>query len=172
MSPFEEHGYGRHNPGWAQRAHGHFGPGWGPTGFGFGAYGSHGPHSHRSWFGPGGRGRRGMLRSLILQALAKEPMHGYQIIQHLEERSGGMWRPSAGSVYPTLQLLEDQGLVKSEEVEGRRIYSLTDEGRAEAEKAEGEAAEGPWAWFAEKAKDPRVKLGTKRRIYQLLAEGV
>jgi DNA-binding PadR family transcriptional regulator len=100
-----------------------------------------------------------MMRHLGLEALTAGPMHGYQIIQHLEERSGGMWRPSPGSVYPTLQLLEDQGLVKSEEADGRRVYSLTDEGRAEAEAGKTSAADSPWAWFAEKAKDPRVKLG-------------
>jgi DNA-binding PadR family transcriptional regulator len=139
--------------------HGRFGPGaWGPSGFMFGPHGPHGQHG-RGGFGPSGRGRRGMMKYLVLEALAAEPMHGYQIIQHLEERSGGMWRPSPGSVYPTLQLLEDQGLVKSEEVEGRRVYSLTDEGRAEAEAGKESGAESPWAWFAEKAKDPRVKLG-------------
>jgi DNA-binding PadR family transcriptional regulator len=68
-------------------------------------------------------------------------MHGYEMIQELEARSGGVWRPSAGSIYPTLQLLEDQGLVKSEEVEDRRRYSLTDAGRAEAENRQGPP---PW----------------------------
>ena len=57
-------------------------------------------------------------------------MHGYQIMQELEVRSGGHWRPSAGSVYPTLQQLQDEGLVQSEEVDGRRTYALTDEGRS------------------------------------------
>jgi DNA-binding PadR family transcriptional regulator len=143
-------------PQGARHAHGRFGPGgWGPGASMFGPHGQHG----RGGFGPGGRNRRGMMRHLILEALAVEPMHGYQIIQHLEERSGGMWRPSPGSVYPTLQLLEDQGLVKSEETDGRRVYSVTDEGRAEAEAGKTSAAESPWAWFAEKAKDPRVKLG-------------
>jgi DNA-binding PadR family transcriptional regulator len=60
-------------------------------------------------------------------------MHGYQVIQELESRSGGRWRPSAGSVYPTLQQLEDEGLVRSEELDGRRTYTLTDEGRAASE---------------------------------------
>ena len=56
-------------------------------------------------------------------------MHGYQVIQELSERSAGMWRPSPGSVYPTLQLLEDEGLVRSDEVEGKRVFHLTDAGR-------------------------------------------
>ena len=61
-------------------------------------------------------------------------MHGYQVIQELETRTNGRWRPSAGSIYPTLQLLEDEGLLASEEVEGRRTYSLTDDGRKAAEE--------------------------------------
>jgi DNA-binding PadR family transcriptional regulator len=73
--------------------------------------------------------RRGDVRPAILAVLEDEPMHGYQVIRVLEERSGGRWRPSAGSVYPTLQQLQDEGLVRSEEVDGRRTYSLTDEGR-------------------------------------------
>jgi DNA-binding PadR family transcriptional regulator len=73
--------------------------------------------------------RRGDVRPAILAVLEDEPMHGYQVIRVLEERSGGRWRPSAGSVYPTLQQLQDEGLVRSEEIDGRRTYSLTDEGR-------------------------------------------
>ena len=76
--------------------------------------------------------RRGDVRTAILALLAEEPMHGYQIIGQLGERSGGMWRPSAGSVYPTLQQLEDEGLVKGEEREGRKVYALTDDGKAAA----------------------------------------
>jgi DNA-binding PadR family transcriptional regulator len=60
-------------------------------------------------------------------------MHGYEIIGVLEERSGGRWRPSAGSIYPTLQLLSDEGLVKAEEVDGKRVFSLTEEGTKAAE---------------------------------------
>jgi DNA-binding PadR family transcriptional regulator len=77
--------------------------------------------------------RRGDVRTAILAALKDEPMHGYQVIRVLEERSGGHWRPSAGSIYPTLQQLEDEGLVRSEEVDGRRTYRLTDEGQTEAD---------------------------------------
>jgi DNA-binding PadR family transcriptional regulator len=74
--------------------------------------------------------RRGDVRTAILALLAEQPMHGYQVIQELETRSGGRWRPSAGSVYPTLQQLEDEGLVRGEESDGRRVFSLTDAGRA------------------------------------------
>jgi DNA-binding PadR family transcriptional regulator len=92
--------------------------------------------------------RRGDIRQLILSALRDKPMHGYQVIQELETQSGGRWRPSAGSVYPTLQQLEDEGLVRSEDVEGRRTYSLTDDGRAVA--AATPAGRGPWADSAER----------------------
>jgi DNA-binding PadR family transcriptional regulator len=85
--------------------------------------------------GRGGRSvRRGNVRFAILSALQAGPMHGYQVIQELESRTRGRWRPSAGSVYPTLQLLEDEGLLSSAEVDGRRTYSLTDAGRAAAEE--------------------------------------
>ena len=83
--------------------------------------------------GRGGRSvRRGNVRFAILSALQDTPMHGYQVIQELERRTDGRWRPSAGSIYPTLQLLEDEGLVTSEELEGRRTYTLTDDGRRTA----------------------------------------
>ena len=104
-------------------------------------FGPHGPHGHGR--GPWSRARRGNVRAAILSVLSEEPMHGYQIMQRLEERSGGMWRPSPGSVYPTLQLLEDQGFIKGEEVEGRRVFSLTEAGTAEAE-ASKERHGAPW----------------------------
>ena len=85
--------------------------------------------------GRGGRSvRRGNVRFAILSVLGERPMHGYQVIQELESRTKGRWRPSAGSVYPTLQLLEDEGLLASAEVDGRRTYSLTDAGRQAADE--------------------------------------
>ena len=74
--------------------------------------------------------RRGDVRAAILDVLAVEPMNGYQIIQQIAERSGGAWKPSPGSVYPTVQQLEDEGLVEGRDGEGRRLLQLTDEGRA------------------------------------------
>jgi DNA-binding PadR family transcriptional regulator len=68
-------------------------------------------------------------------------MHGYQIIREIEDRSGGTWKPSAGSVYPTLQLLADEGLVEAQEQNGRKTYSLTEAGRAVADEADAPA---PW----------------------------
>ncbi|MCX7521374.1 PadR family transcriptional regulator [Microbacterium sp. STN6] len=89
----------------------------------------------------GRRMGRGDVRAAVLALLAEKPMHGYQIIREIEERSGGSWKPSAGSVYPTLQLLADEGLISSEESNGRKTYALTDTGREEASSAE---ASVPW----------------------------
>jgi DNA-binding PadR family transcriptional regulator len=80
----------------------------------------------------GTRAGRGEVRSAVLALLAEKPRHGYEIIREIEERSGGSWKPSAGSVYPTLQLLADEGLISAEESNGRKIYSLTEAGRAVA----------------------------------------
>jgi DNA-binding PadR family transcriptional regulator len=88
----------------------------------------------------GTRVGRGDVRAAILSLLAEQPMHGYQIIQQIEERSGGSWRPSPGSVYPTLQLLTDEGMIEVEESAGRKTYSLTEAGREEAA-----GADRPWA---------------------------
>ena len=91
---------------------------------------------------------RGDVRTAVLALLAEQPMHGYQIIQEIEERSGGSWKPSPGSVYPTLQLLTDEGLVDAEESNGRKTYSLTDEGRQVADAAADRSA--PWETQAPK----------------------
>jgi DNA-binding PadR family transcriptional regulator len=85
---------------------------------------------------------RGDVRTAVLALLAEKPMHGYQIIAEIEQRSGGSWKPSAGSVYPTLQLLADEGMITAEVSEGRKTYSLTSEGRAEADASAGRGL--PW----------------------------
>ncbi|CAN5273989.1 hypothetical protein BH11ACT4_BH11ACT4_19700 [soil metagenome] len=90
----------------------------------------------------GTRMARGDVRAAVLALLAEKPMHGYQIIHEIEDRSGGAWKPSPGSVYPTLQLLADEGLILAEESDGRKTYSLTEEGRAAAEAAADRSA--PW----------------------------
>jgi DNA-binding PadR family transcriptional regulator len=126
----------RRDPRERMYAFGGWGRGWG---FGPPDFGGHGHHGRR-------RGRRGNTRAAILALLAERPMHGYEIIQELEQRTGGVWRPSPGSVYPTLQLLEDEGLVTSEESGGRRRFTLTETGRGEAAEATRQA---PWAEFAE-----------------------
>ena len=84
----------------------------------------------------GTRVGRGDVREAVLTLLAEQPMHGYQIIHEIEERSGGSWKPSAGSVYPTLQLLADEGLIEASESNGRKTYSLTDAGRESVASAE------------------------------------
>ena len=90
----------------------------------------------------GSRMGRGDVRAAVLAILAEEPMHGYQIIRAIEERSNGMWKPSPGSVYPTLQLLADEGFVTAAESDGKKTYSLTESGREEAQPSAERSA--PW----------------------------
>jgi DNA-binding PadR family transcriptional regulator len=121
------------------------GQGHGHGGFGRGFRGPFaGMHGHgRGGFGgPGMRARRGDIRTAVLRLLSETPMHGYQIIQELSSRSGGNWSPSAGSVYPTLQLLADEGLIASEETGGKKVFSLTEAGVA----AVAEVADQPAPW--------------------------
>jgi DNA-binding PadR family transcriptional regulator len=118
----------------------------------------------RGGWGPGGHGghraRRGDVRSAILALLDERPMHGYEMIQQLEERTGGRWRPSAGSIYPTLQLLEDEGLVTPEEVDGRKVYSLTDAGKEAAPERSEEGR--PW----EDVEDGSPRREFRRELYR------
>jgi DNA-binding PadR family transcriptional regulator len=133
----ETGGRGRCGPGVHRHRHG-FGPG--PFGdFGGGPFGGWGR-------GPRGRGRkarRGDIRTAALLLLAEEPRNGYQIMQEVEERSDGVWRPSPGSVYPALQQLEDEGLIRSEELDGRKLFVLTDAGRKVVEER---ATDRPAPW--------------------------
>ncbi|MET7683707.1 PadR family transcriptional regulator [Streptomyces sp. NPDC005423] len=119
-------------------AFGPFGPG-GPGGFGPG-FGPGGPWGGRGRGGPRGRARRGDVRASILALLKDRPMHGYEMIQEIAERSGGAWKPSPGSVYPTLQLLEDEGLIISETEGGKKLFALTESGRTTAD----EGPDAPW----------------------------
>ncbi len=148
----------------------------------------------------GGRPKvsRGDVRIAILHLLAEEPMHGYQIMQELADRTDGLWRPSPGSVYPTLQQLEDEGLVKAEQSEGKNVFALTEDGRARVESTDSAP---PWERFGSQDNDGFVALRetgfqvgaavmqvaragsdaqiartreileeTRRKIYQILAE--
>jgi len=81
------------------------------------------------WFEGETRMRRGDVKFLLLSALVKRPMHGYDMMQDLEEQYQGRYRPSPGSVYPTLQMLEDGGFVTSQVVDGKRVYEITEAGR-------------------------------------------
>jgi len=125
---------GAYAPEWSRNDG--FGPrGFGPRGFGPGPFGRPGRG------GPRGGRARGDVRAAILVLLADQPRHGYDIIRAIEERSDGLWSPSPGSVYPTLQALEDEGMLTIDSVEGRKTASLTDAGRAWVEShAESTAA--------------------------------
>lgn len=111
---------------------------------GFGGFGARGPLGFLHGMGEaaGQRARRGDVRLGVLRLLSERPMHGYQIISELGERSGGRWKPSAGSVYPTLQMLADEGLVLAEEDGGKRVFQLTEAGRAAVDENTGQPA--PW----------------------------
>jgi DNA-binding PadR family transcriptional regulator len=91
-----------------------------------------------------GRMRRGDIRTAVLAVLSEGPGHGYDVIQRLEDKTEGSWRPSPGSVYPMLQLLADEGLARSVERDGKRVYELTDSGRDETQRRIEEAGGTPW----------------------------
>jgi DNA-binding PadR family transcriptional regulator len=136
---------------WARGGFGEL-PGWGPGGPRRG----HGPHGHGRPHRPGGRrGRRGDVRTAILTLLVEQPRHGYEIISEIAERSSGFWRPSPGSIYPTLQLLADEGLVVSRDEGGKKLFELTDEGRAAAARQDGAP---PWEQIAHDVDPTEVNL--------------
>ncbi|GAA1335157.1 PadR family transcriptional regulator [Saccharothrix algeriensis] len=115
--------------------------------------------------GPGrgrhGRQRRGNVRAAVLTLLLERPMHGYEMIQEIGRRTDGLWRPSPGSVYPTLQLLADEGLVAaSEEAGGKKLFTLTGTGQAEAAKLEGAP---PWQQVNDEVDLHAAKLRTASR---------
>src|SRR4051812_47486083 len=134
----------------------------------------HGPGQHRSRhrdfsfgrdfpfggppFGRGREARRGDVRAAALVLLDEEPRNGYQLMQEIEQRSDGAWRPSPGSVYPALQQLEDEGLVRTSELEGRKVYELTDEGRTHVEEHRAELG-APWEAFSRDMSDETRELG-------------
>lgn len=169
--------------------------------------GGHGRHDGPGGHGGRGRGRgprvgKGDVRAATLLLLAEQPLHGYQIIQLIDERSGGLWRPSAGSIYPALQQLEDEGLVRAEPEDGRRVYHLTEAGRAYVEERRAEltaardavTAEVGDGWMAlrdllhqvDTALEQVAQVGTpaqvaaardlltntRRQLYRILAEDV
>lgn len=146
---------------WAQMGHGRprggfqfggpgYGHGWGGPPWGGGPWGR--------GFGKGARVRRGDVRAAILALLAEEARNGYQIIQEIERRSDGVWRPSPGSIYPALQQLEDEGLIQATESEGRKAFELTDEGRAYVESHDEEVA-APWETVSQHVTDEVLEFG-------------
>jgi DNA-binding PadR family transcriptional regulator len=132
------HGGSRHRGRWGEFP---FGPGFGG-----------GPP-----FGRGRRARRGDVRAAALVLLDEEPRNGYQLMQEIERRSDGAWRPSPGSVYPALQQLDDEGLVRTGESEGRRVYELTDDGRAHVEERRDELG-APWDAFSSDVSEESMEL--------------
>lgn len=118
----------------------------------------HGKQFMEEMFGFGGedepRTRRGDIKFLLLELLSEQPSHGYDLIKRMETRYGGFRRLSPGSVYPTLQLLEDGGYVTSETTQGKRVYTITDEGRQFlAERPQQEPQGGPWEAFRNKPQE-------------------
>jgi DNA-binding PadR family transcriptional regulator len=110
--------------------------------------------------GPPPRADRGVVRYLVLDAIARQPRHGYEIIQAIGERSAGTYRPSPGVVYPTLQMLEELGHARLEESESRKVYAITAAGKDdlkghadEVEEFYSDAGEGSWEDFADDLRD-------------------
>ena len=121
---------------------------------GFGGPGFGGPRGR----GRGrGRARRGDVRLAVLRLLAEEPRNGYQLMQEIEERSGGSWRPSPGSMYPTLSQLEDEGVIRTTDAEGRRAFEITDAGREHLETRAGEP--DPWTPADDRSENAMAELG-------------
>ncbi|MEV7803386.1 PadR family transcriptional regulator [Microbispora sp. NPDC088329] len=170
---------------------GPFGPPWAGGGFPFGPRG----------FGRQRKAKRGDVRAAILALLAEEPRNGYQIIQEIAERSQGGWKPSPGAVYPALQQLTDEGLVRAEETDGRKTFQLTEAGRAYVTE-HGDEVRAPWEEMTPDVGDDvhelfdlsrqaasalfqiahsgsegqvrqakQVLTETRRRLYQILADG-
>lgn len=179
---FEERG-GPHGHGWGGRGFPHRRPPFGPWRgdearwfapgrrdhfdrfFGRGPFGG-GPFGDDP-FGEGGPGRRrhrrGDIKYALLELLAEQPRHGYDLIKELEQRYAGFYRPSPGSVYPTLQLLEDEGHLTSEQVEGKRVYTITDSGRALLAEQQAREEEGPGRRWGFRGGAPSPELDALRR---------
>lgn len=132
------HGEHAGRPHWPFQMHMRRGPFGGPFGGHFGPRGHHGDSGR--FFG------RGDMKFALLHLLRERPMYGYEMIKALEERSGGFYTPSPGSIYPTLQMLEERGFVSFAEVEGKKVYSITDTGRTllEEQGPREDFAGPPW----------------------------
>ncbi|WP_410050336.1 PadR family transcriptional regulator, partial [Actinomadura sp. HBU206391] len=195
-------GMAMHTEGRAHgRAHGMrgpFPPAFGPFGAAFGGPGA--PWGRGGPWVKGPKAKRGNVRAAILSLLAEEPRNGYQIIQEINERSQGAWKPSPGAVYPALQQLADEGLIRGEEGDGRRTFHLTEAGRAYVDEHPDEVT-APWDAMttevdgdvldlfkeaaqmgtalmqvvhagsrSQVAEARRVTAETRRRLYRILAE--
>jgi len=157
---FFEH---RVEPGFGmRRGRGRRNMGWGPAGMGFGPGGGYGPG------GPMGRGPRrgrGDVRTAALLLLLERPMHGYEMIQEIRTRSSEAWSPSPGAIYPTIQLLNDEGLITTHDEDGKKVSSLTDAGRQAAEELAATKV-APWDKASDDAGEGAPNL--RHAIHQLL----
>src|SRR4051794_9664798 len=149
-------------------------------GYGMRAMTGHRGRRNKAWggYGPWGAGggprgpraRRGDVRAAILALLAEEPRNGYQIIQELTERTDGVWQPSPGSIYPALQQLEDEGLAKQVEIDGRKAYELTDEGRRYVEEHKDDIG-APWETIVESAPESEADVrDLGRQLFMALVQ--
>jgi DNA-binding PadR family transcriptional regulator len=193
--------FDRRPHGRGRRGHEHREPfGFGPLPFGSAGFGGFTDFRRFAFGRAAPKARRGDVRTAVLILLAEAPRNGYQLMQEIESRSGGLWRPSPGSMYPVLQQLEDEGLVRPEGQDGRRVFQLTDEGRSYVEAHAADLG-APWDSvadsFGENAADyhglmiqvlvaarqvahvgttaqldeaQTVLADTRRRLYRILAE--
>ena len=142
--PTGHRGHRRHRHGRGEFAGfpfggGGFGPGWGPRG---------------GWR----KARRGDIRTAALLLIAEEPRNGYEVMQLVEERSEGVWRPSPGSVYPALAQLEDEGLIRSEEADARKVFAITDAGRKLLDER-GADRPAPWEEMSSGVGSEQAQIG-------------
>ena len=179
---FRHRGHHGHHHG---RHHGHgpfgqnrWGEGWTPPWLReewrgpqfFAMHKGRGPFGHGGPFGSGGEGGRffgrGDIKFVLLELLQERPMHGYEMMKALEEKTGGFYTPSPGSIYPTLQMLEDGSMVTSVEVEGKKVYSITDAGRAslaERQSTQEGFAGPPWMrWRGHGGRGPQPEMQALR----------
>jgi DNA-binding PadR family transcriptional regulator len=151
------------------------GPGFSPGGPGFGPRGTGGPPFGGPPFGGGrGRRRRGDVRIALLMLLEEEPRNGYQLMQTIEERSGGRWRPSPGSVYPALSQLEDEGFVQTIAQDSGRAFEITDAGREYLKDRDDasppwETPDGPGAQTFHELRS--LVFGLGKAAFQVVQEG-
>ena len=166
-----EHGFHHRHDGEGARpeeSERHHGRG-GHRGEGRGRFG--GEEGQERGEGRGGRARRGEARYVLLDALRDGPKHGYEIIKSLEERSGGRYSPSPGTVYPTMQMLQDLGLVRADPDAERRVFSLTEAGQADLDARAPEIADF-WERFAAASSPRHPEAGFIREELESLARTI
>lgn len=166
------HSHSHHDAFFGGRGGGGRGHRGGPWGGGGppGPRGGHGGGPPWSFFRRGPRARRGDVRAGILALLAEQARNGYQIMQELEQRSGGVWHPSPGSIYPSLQQLEDEGLIRSEASGNGRVFELTEQGRAYVAEHRDEVS-APWADVGDESDNAAAELmGLLREVAAAAAQ--